>query len=315
MNDIAGLAGLTDDTVERIIQPMTQRAMLARLKLGLWTAVKTDKKLSRESAKANKSDESMISTRKRLLAKSALEKITKAAQLARDFHKDNTLPWEYEGVGVLHSKNFFNYLEQMRKYERDFQAAVAAFLPNYDSLISEAAKLLGPELFNQKDYPHPQTIARRFYFQVDLSKIELGKDFRVPDIGDEANKRIQREIDLRTNQAVDGMVRAVWEQVAEHVKHMVERLTAYNERVEKPASERGREGTFTDAMVDNLRDFVERMPILNMTNAPEVDEMRVRLLRQLCRDNAEDLRQSPLTRKDVLAKAQQILADVSEFLA
>lgn len=298
---------------EKIIQPMEHRAMLARLSIGIWTAVKTDKKLAEAAAISTGGDKSMHSHRRRIIAKDALQKIEDIAAQARRFHEKNTLPWEYDGVGALYSPNYFSYLQEMRKFEAAFHQEVEIFRPNYATLITAARPLLG-DAWNQKDYPHPSEIARRFFFRLTFSKIEMGSDFRVPDIGREAEAQIQAEIDKRTHDAVDGMVKAVWAQVAEHVGHMVNRLKAYQEREEKRGG-KGHEGTFRDTIIENIKDFVERIPILNMTESPEIEDMRLRLLQQLCSVSGEDLRLMPLTRNDVLAKAEKILADVSEFLA
>ena len=62
-------------------------------------------------------------------------------------------------------------------------------------------------------------------------------------------------------------------------------------------------------------ELVGILPALNLAETPEVEAMPVRLLRQLCTNDAEDLHKSPLTRQHVLDRANAILKDVSEFLA
>lgn len=301
--------------IDNITKPLECRGVLARLSISQWTARKTDKKIAKEDAKRTGSDESMHSHSRRILAKSALEKIDKVVSQARKFHEDNTLPWHYDGVGVLHTANFLNYMKEMRDYERQFQAAVAEFLPKYQDAIKEAAGLLG-DTFNEKDYPHPIEVARKFSFVFEISKIEMGSDFRVPQIGADAEAEIRAEIDRRTKSAVEGVVKAVWEQIGSHVGHMVERLRLYEERENKEDRDpKDKSGVFRNSMVENLRDLVERLPLLNVTDSPEVEKMRQRLLKQLCIVEPEDLRTMPLHRKEVLATAEKILADVSEFLA
>lgn len=293
---------------------VSHHAMLARFNVSQWTARKSDKRISDKAAEDAHGDPRHINAIKRLLPANALEPIEKIVSEARKYHRDNTLPWQYDGVGILYSKYYFDYTPRMRDLERRFNAAVEAFMPKYRDHI-EAAKILLGDNFNEQDYPHPMEVRRKFAFVLEFNKVEMGSDFRVPDIGDEAQAEIQREIDRRANDAISGMVRAVWTQIHEHVNHMVERLNAYNERMEKPPEERGRWGVFENTLVENLRDLVERMPRLNITESDAIENMRVRLLRQLCAEDPDTLRESPLTRKDVLRKAEAILADVGEFLA
>jgi hypothetical protein len=304
------VAEITDKIVN-----VSHHAMLVRLNISQWTARKSDNRLREQVAAAGKAEASQYNVIKKLLPPNALDAIDKIVSEARKYHNRNTLPWQYDGVGILYSKFFLDYEVKMRGLERKFHSEVEAFMPKYQEHISAARILLGTD-FDADDYPHPMEVWGKFTFVLNFNKVEMGADFRVPDIGEDAQRRIQSEINRRANDAINDMVRAVWQQVHEHVNHVVERLTAYNEREEKPAEERKRgEGTFKDSLVENLRDLVERMPRLNITEDPVIDQMRTRLLRQLCAEDADVLRESPLTRNDVLAKAKKILADVGEFLA
>lgn len=309
MNDAAA------SIVNNIVR-VSDHAMLVRLNVQQWTARKTDRRLADETAERTGGAKSMHSHSRRIIAKEALDKIDKIARDARAYHRRNTRPWQYEGVGILHSKFYLDYLKQMRTYEDQFNAAVAVFVPAYPTLMVEAQQLLG-DTYNKADYPHPLDIEHRFAFQLHFNKVEMGSDFRLPDIGQEAEAQIRRAIDDRANEAVQGIIKSVWEEIFEQVNHMVVRLHAFNEREATPKKERGsgRKGTFTESMVDNLRELVERLPRINITQDPRIDDMRMRLLKQLCATDADDLRTMPLTRKDVITQAEKILAEVGEFLA
>lgn len=307
------------DITDKIVN-VSHHAMLARFSISLWTARKSDKRLADSVAKSTRQDDSgagadSFNVIKRLLPPDALDGIDDIARAARQYHKLNTLPWQYDGVGILYSKAYFDYTKAMREYERLFNAAVDEFMPKYQDHMA-AAKILLADAYDEEDYPHPMRVRAKFAYVLRFSKVEMGSDFRVPAIGDDAQNEIRDEINRQANESINQMVRVVWEQVHEHVNHVVERLTAFNEREEKPAEDRKRgEGTFRDSLIDNLRDLVQRIPHINITEDPAIEQMRVRLLRQLCQEDADVLRESSLTRKDVLTKATKILADVGEFLA
>jgi hypothetical protein len=93
----------------------------------------------------------------------------------------------------------------------------------------------------------------------------------------------------------------------------IERLEAFEEREKGDKSDRT--GIFRDSLVNNIKELVNIIPALNLTETPEIEAMRVKLLRQLCASPPEELRQSPLVRQHVLDRANAILKEVSEFLA
>lgn len=308
MNDAAKIPGITDI----LDKPLHNRSMNAALHFSAWQARKTDKKLEKEAAETTNSDVSMHKHQRRLLAKTALASIQKVIGQARTFHYENTSPWEDGGLRILSAKNYFEYMGKMAEFERQFNSAVDDFIPNYSALIEEAKPLLGTA-FNMNDYPHPMEIRRMFTFSVRITGLSVSEDFRVPDIGEEAQTAIRLEINRRTQEAIDNVVRDLWAQAQTHIAHMVEGLTKYNEKIENEI--KGTTGTFHETLVENLREYVERLPRLNLTEDRTIETLRQKLLRQLCREDAATLKDSPLIRNDVLGKAKKILAEVSEFLA
>jgi hypothetical protein len=322
------LAAVIPMTVAGSSVPLTERALTARLYIQCPSFRKTDKKIAKKVAEDTGGRAEMHSHYRSLLAKGAIKSIQSIIGEARTYHYDHTLPWEDEGVRVLPTAMFEEYMKAMRGFERRFNAEVAKFKPNYPALIEEAKPLLG-DAFNENDYPHPMDIDKKFTFRVKTN--ELSTDFRCSSIGAEEEARIRADVQERVQEALAGTVRNLFEQVHEHVSHMVERLNAYNEREErlakadeerlaKPAEGEGEEqqrdltGTFRDSLVTNLREFVERLPGLNITGDVRIEEMRVKLLRQLCPHEPEDLRKSPGVRNDVLKQAAAIQAAVSELI-
>jgi hypothetical protein len=308
METAGHIPGITDV----LDKPLHNRSMNASLHFSAWQARKTDKKLEKKAAEDTHSDASMHKHQRRILAKNALADIQKVIGQARTFHYENTSPWEDGGLRILSAKNYFEYMNKMAEFERQFHTAIDTFIPNYPKLIEEAKVLLG-DTYNGADYPHPMEIRRLFTFSVHITGLSTAADFRVPEIGEEAQTAIRNEIDRRTAEAINNVVRDLWAQAQAHVAHMVEGLTRYNEKVEKEI--KGGEGTFRDTLVDNLREYVARLPRLNLTDDRTIEQLRTKLMRELCREDAETLRDSPLVRKDVLGKAKKILDEVSEFLA
>jgi hypothetical protein len=300
------------DRLAEIMPSLPQRAMLARTQVRYWRARKTDSKIAREVAEQHGGDADMHWHRRRLLAKSALAEIEKIASQAQSFHEKNTSPWTDRGPRLLATKNFIHYKQEEEVLKHKFYAAVAAFLPNYPTYIEEARTLLGDD-FNEEDYPSPAVIEARFGFDIRIMPVPKKEDFRIPELGPDEEARIREEIESYTREAVQGVVRDMWQRIFEHVNHMVDGLTAYNEREEKRGG-KGHEGTFKDSLVENLKELVDLLPKINVLDDPDIEKMRLRVLRQLCQDDADTLRKSPLTRNDVLAKAQAIRDAVADLI-
>ena len=118
---------------------ITERAMLAAVHISVWTAVKHDRKVSRDVANQHGAHESAGRYNKQLLR--GAEKLdvlrTIAGQIRQHFYK-NTLPWSDEGYRLLPAHFYFELTTQMREFERAFSQSVEEFL---DRVETEASRL------------------------------------------------------------------------------------------------------------------------------------------------------------------------------
>jgi hypothetical protein len=121
---------------------------------------------------------------------------------------------------------------------------------------------------------------------------------------------IRREIEARSNAAVETVIRDCYSRIAEHVGKMAERLKAYRPAV----GENKAEGVFRDSLVENVRDLVGLLPALNITSDPALAQIASRMA-VLCQEDASALRDLPSVRESVARDADAILADVTAFLA
>ena len=134
---------------------ITERAMLAAVHISIWTAVKHDRKISRDVANQNGAHQGAGRYNKQLLrgAEKLDELRTLAGQVRQYFYKI-TLPWSDEGFRLLPSNLYFDLTARMREFEAQLldgtvgQAASAellAFLRLFRQLPSIDEILLNPE--------------------------------------------------------------------------------------------------------------------------------------------------------------------------
>lgn len=285
---------------------LSERAMLVSLSIRLWSARKTDAKISKEVADRHNAKEDVGRYNKSLVAKAALERVSKACAAARTFHAENTLPWLDDGVRILPAANFVAYKAEVIKLQDDFEAAVRAFCADYPAIVDQARIDLNG-LFNQADYP--VDIKGRFGFGVRFMPLPSSDDFRAK-IADGEVARIREQITGEMEAAAEAAMGDLWGRVHDVVSHMAERLKGY--RVDLVTGKA--EGVFRDSLVQNVRDVAALLPRLNMTSDPALVNVHQRIVADLLTYSAVELRENQIGREAVADKAEAILRDMAEFM-
>jgi len=179
---------------------ITQRAMLAAVHISIWTAIKHDRKVSRDVADRHGAREQAGRYNKQLLMGAGkLEELrTLGGQIRQHFYKI-TLPWSDEGFRLLPSHFYFDLTTRMREFEAKFSSGIDAFLDVYPEYIREARAELGG-LFREEDYPSAEKLREKFSVKLEVLPIPTGDDFRVT-MSAEEQARVAREIDANVRQS------------------------------------------------------------------------------------------------------------------
>lgn len=288
---------------------LSSRAMLAGVRISVWSARKLDRKVTEEVNSSHGAASDAGRYNKALIAKDALASVTKAASEARNFHYARTLPWLDEGARILPAAAFDDYSNRLRRMRADFAAAADAFVAGYPSFVADARNRLNG-MFNAADYPAESEIRARFTFDVRVLPVPDASDFRV-DIADAQAADIKAAIEASTRAALEAAMRDAWDRVLDVVGRMAERCSAT--RTAKDGTEAG--AIFRDSLVDNVRELAAVLPSFNLTNDPRMAEIAERMARDLGTHDAADLRESDRLRKETAKAAQSILDDVRGFIA
>lgn len=288
---------------------LTDKAMLASLKISRWSASASDRDIAEKVAREHLAENAAVGRyTKRLVAKERLDAIRELGKGARYHHYENTLPWLDAGARILPAASYFAYMQKQNAFQAQFDTAVGAFVAIYPTMLDEAKRALG-RLFNQNDYPSASAMARKFRYAIDINPLPTGDDFRIT-LGDMEEQRIRESIEGRLGEAAQGAVQDVWKRIHDHVAHMVERLQSYTVDQDGKA-----QNTFRDSLVENIRELVDIMPALNVTNSNSLEDMRQRLAEQLLEVDAPTLRADKKKRREIAKRAETILKDVSDFMA
>jgi hypothetical protein len=286
---------------------LSDRTVLANLSVSRWGGHRFDKRATDEVHKNNDAAADTGNYNKRLLPRGASGKIDSVVSAARDYHRTHTLPWLDDGVRILPAVSYMEYAERMREYRQEFDKEVADFLKQYPTFQKEAKSRLG-KLFNLADYPDPKKLAGMYQWQTTILPFPDAQDFRVqvPELD-----KIKKDVEARMNEVYESAMHDLGERITDVVGRMVERLKGY-----KPGKEGKRaEGTFKDSLVDNVRELSELLPSLNLGGDKKLTKIIARMQAELCKHDADLLRDDDKIRAKVATSADAILSDVAAFIA
>lgn len=287
------------------ISDFAKVSILVSLTIRNYGARKEDKKISKKVAADHGADEDSGNYTKHLVPKDALEPVTKAVAALRSFHYENTLPWLDEGVRILPSLNYQQYRAAFEPLRDHYDAAVRDFVNRWPQIVIDARARLGG-MFKAEDYP--SDVASRFGVTVRFMPLGDTQDFRVQ-ISDVERETLRREIEGTLADAERTATADIYKRLHSAVKHMGERLRAY--QVDEDGA---RTGVFRDSLVENLRELVALVPRLNFTQDAELEAVRALVEGELCGNDAGVLRSDDAVRETTAENAEQIALRLVEFM-
>ncbi len=279
---------------------ITERAMLAAVHISIWTAIKHDRKVSREVAEQHGAYAGAGRYNKQLLREAErLESLrTLSGQIRQYFYKI-TLPWSDEGYRLLPAHFYFELTTKMREFEQAFAQQVEEFLAVYPSYIEQVRPELNG-LFREEDYPSTDKLRNKFGVKLEVLPIPSGNDFRVT-LSEEEQARVAQEIDENVRQSLQKGTEDLWTRLKGVVVHMVERLNEPESR-------------FHASLVTNICELVELLPRLNVNQDEELNRFAGEIRDRLCGFTARDLKKNEILRAATADDAAQILTEMDAVL-
>lgn len=279
---------------------ITERAMLAAVHISIWTAIKHDRKVSREVAEQHGAYAGAGRYNKQLLREAErLESLRALSGQIRQYFYKITLPWSDEGYRLLPAHFYFELTTKMREFEQSFGQQVEEFLAVYPSYIEQVRPELNG-LFREEDYPSTDKLRNKFGVRLEVLPIPRGNDFRVT-LSEEEQARVAREIDENVRQSLQKATEDLWTRLKGVVAHMVERLNEPESR-------------FHASLVTNICELVELLPRLNVNQDEELNRFAGEIRDRLCGFTARDLKKNEILRAATASDAAEILTKMDAVL-
>lgn len=279
---------------------ITERAMLAAIHISVWTAIKHDRKISREVAEQHGAYAGAGRYNKQLLREAdRLESLRSLSGQIRQYFYKITLPWSDEGYRLLPAHFYFELTTKMREFEQAFAQQVEEFLTVYPSYIEQVRPELNG-LFREEDYPSPDKLRNKFGVKLEVLPIPSGNDFRVT-LSEEEQARVAREIDENVRQSLQKGTEDLWTRLKAVVAHMIERLNEPESR-------------FHASLVTNIGELVDLLPRLNVNQDEELNHFAEEIRDRLCGFTARDLKKNEILRAATANDAAEILTKMDAVL-
>jgi hypothetical protein len=279
---------------------ITERAMLAAVHISIWTAIKHDRKVSREVAEQHGAYAGAGRYNKQLFREAErLESLRSLSGQIRQYFYKITLPWSDEGYRLLPAHFYFELTAKMREFEQAFAQQVEEFLAVYPSYIEQVRPDLNG-LFREEDYPSTDKLRNKFGVRLEVLPIPSGNDFRVT-LSEEEQARVAREIDENVRQSLQRGTEDLWVRLKGVVAHLVERLSEPESR-------------FHASLVTNICELVELLPRLNVNQDEELNRFAGEIRDRLCGSTARDLKKNEILRAATANDATQILTEIDAVL-
>ncbi len=260
---------------------------------------KLDKKVSQETANTKGAKQNATRVYKSLIASTALKPIKDAMRDAYKYHTSMTLPFYDKGARLLPSTEYFDYCSKMGGFKNDVIEAVDVFIEEYQLHIYNAMQDLG-DMFNESDFPDVSVIRRKFGIEIEMLPVPETSSLSQLAFSDKDQKALEDSVEDAMNKKIEAAMADVWKRAYTAVKAMADRLKKEDSK-------------FHNSLVQNLKDIVDLMPALNITNDRELAAAYRSIKENLYDVDAGILRKDKVVRKEVAEEAAVIAEVMSTY--
>lgn len=254
---------------------MQRKAILVKLKVRQYDGFKKDTRVADDVDEKYHTSGGAGNYNKRLFDKATLKPIQRIANKLRSHHNKLTIPYTYEGVGILTKDIYFEYTAMVRNHKDLFGQEVDNFITQYPVYVANRQSQLG-DLFNADDYPTQDNMRKRFGISTSFAPVPSENHFD-NDFTDDANQEIRdafmADFKDTTHEAID----ALYGRVRTVLQHMHDKLL-------------DPETIFRNSTVDNMLGMMELLPKLNIFDDERLTAVHERMTEQLGTLSSEDLR-------------------------
>lgn len=237
-----------------------------------------------------------------------LEVAKKMGQALRNHINSKTLPWGDDGrryvPNTIKPELDSHIVKGISEIEEEMEHHFASYPSQKARWELEGGGLANTGI----DFPTEKSGRDKFNIEVVPGTVTSTDDIRVGGLTGEHRERFIKDVKAAEDRRIQGTVRDIADRVEVVLGRMVDRMGAYGK------DENGKvTGRFHDTIVTNVREIAGLLEHFNITDDPEIENVRRRLVNEICPIDPDSLRESPELREDIQKKASDILARVGRF--
>jgi hypothetical protein len=298
-----------------VLPNLKQSAVLVSIHLSKFSIQKQDKEATRQVAQDNGSDVTRAKVVKTLLDPKRMQAINELDTEVRTYHYERTVAWGEGQARMLKNRIVTEYAAFMSQKESERQRLVDEFVAGYEQFILEDTAGLGT-LAKRSDYIDPRRVARKFKMVVEYLPVPDSDHFEILGIDNHIDA-IKAQLEENTLTALDGVQREISGRIRTVIEHLVERLTALNDKNggNGPSGiANGKIVRFHGSTISNISDLADLIPALNVAGDPELDALAEQMRERLCGYDAEAIKDSPTVRAKIETEANDILSKLDGMM-
>lgn len=261
-------------------KPIAERAVLVKLQVSNWGEQAIDKGATEEVAQSNHVAPGAGKYTKRLLNKAATQQVRDIGRMARNLHNSLTIPWDDNGTRLLPIEAYDKYTTRIDELVEQRRSATNDLIASFPTHIEQSRNELG-NLFNQAEYPDPETLRNAFNMSVEFDSVPDTRRF-IAAIPEAEREKLRQAIEQRVANRINAGMEDICVRLAKLIK-VAHQQMQINEQGEPAAR-------IYDTMVVNLQEMVENIPLINITNDPRLASAAAKLQESINDLHADNLR-------------------------
>lgn len=275
---------------------LSREAVLVKATFHCWTGDKrVDDKTASTFNDAVDTQKVALRHTKKLLSKSEYAANCRTIiSNARKYHRDNTVPWTYDGWGLLPKGNFERYQEQMREFaDNALYGAASLLFENFSQEVEKDRDILG-QLFEYEAYIMPHQVFEKFHIDLQYEPIV---DVTAPqfDAMSTSVDRIMEQARTRHEEAVDNSTRHLRTRIETILADTINRLENIDDKSRKPS-----------ALLRSIEELADVLPRLNLSGDTDISQAAQYMKERILFFSAQELKDNEAARAEVIMIAKEI---------
>lgn len=168
---------------------------------------------------------------------------------------------------------------------------------------------------SQRRFPTRADMEDKLRIEIDYVQCSDDADVRLGGLSGEQRDRYESEVKQAHQKKMQGVVRHIAKKVEERVGLVLEKTGAPEKGGFVPKRGKGtkQQNGFKNSLIENCKELAGFLEHWNVTQDPEVEKVRRKLLTDLATFDPAELKKDPQLRKEAHAAAEDILSRVGNF--